>query len=97
MKINFGDIGASLGSRILAHDVRKRIEISLRRNDFVVFDFSNVEFISHSFADECFGKLLFEWKLDELKEKSTFKNTNQLINRTIALTLTERLVQLEEV
>lgn len=96
MEINFGEIGTSLGTRFLGLDIRNKIEMSLRKNDFVTFDFSNVQFISHSFADECFGKLLIEWNLEELKKKSTFKNTNQLIKRTIAFTLKERLLQIEE-
>jgi hypothetical protein len=54
-----------------------------------------VEFISHSFADECFGKLLLSMKIDELKRKTTFKDANTLVKRTIAFALKERLLQLE--
>ena len=95
MTINFKNSGTSLGTRFLGQKFRLEIEESLSKNEFVVFDFNGVDFISHSFADECFGKLLLEIKLSDLKEKTTFKNANELIKRTIAFTLKERLLKEE--
>jgi hypothetical protein len=97
MKINFSSLGTHLGTRFLGETMRKDIELALKEKEFVTFDFSGVEFISHSFADECFGKLLLSMKIDELKRKTTFKDANTLVKRTIAFALKERLLQLETV
>lgn len=59
MKINFSSLRPHLGTRFLGETMRKGIELALKEKEFVTFDFSGVEFISHSFADECFGKLCF--------------------------------------
>lgn len=95
MKINFSSLDTHLGTRFLGETMRKDIEKALELEAFVTFDFSGVEFISHSFADECFGKLLLSMKIEELKRKTTFKNANILVKRTIAFALKERLLQLE--
>lgn len=94
MIIIFSSIGPHLGTRFLGETMRKDIEQALASEDFVTFDFSGVEFISHSFADECFGKLLLSLKIEELKSKTTFKDANTLVKRIIAFALKERLLQL---
>jgi hypothetical protein len=91
MFINF----SHLSKRFLGETMRKDFELARKEEGFVPFDFSGVEFVSHSFADECFGKLLLSMKIDELKKKTTFKDANTLIKRTIAFAPKERLLQLE--
>lgn len=93
MTISFSHLGA----RFLGEAIRKDIELALKEQEFVTFDFSGVAFISPSFADECFGKLLLTMKIEDLKSKSTFKDANTLVKRTIAFALKERLLQLETV
>lgn len=95
MEIKFGHIGSSLGTRVLGQKLRLEIEESLRNGDFITFDFKGVNMVSHSFADECFGKLLLTLELTELKTKSTFTNTNELVKKAVAFTLKERAKQLE--
>ncbi|WP_194775023.1 STAS-like domain-containing protein [Pararhodonellum marinum] len=95
MTINFSHIGTHLGTRVLGESIRKDIEIALEQNQLVTFDFSGIDFISHSFADECFAKLLISMKIEELKKKTTFKDANKLVKRTIAFALKERMLQLE--
>ncbi len=90
MEIHFGEINNSLGTRVLGQKLRTKIEQSLSNGDFVIFNFEGVNSVSHSFADECFGKLLISWNLEDLKSKSTFRNTNDLIKKTVAFTLKER-------
>lgn len=94
MKISFGHIGSSLGTRVLGCDIREEVSIALFRQEFVCFDFKNVEIISHSFADECFGKLLLDFDIDFLRDHSTFLNTNEEISKAISFTLKERARQL---
>lgn len=95
MTINFKNTGNNLATRFLGQEFRMDIELALSKNEFVVFDFEGVVFISHNFADECFGKLLLTIKLSELKQKTTFQNANELIKKTIAFTLKERLIEEE--
>lgn len=94
MQINFGHINSSLGTRVLGQKMRLEIEESLNNGVFVIFNFEGVNTISHSFADECFGKLLLSWSIDDLKAKSTFQNTNPLIKKTVAFTLKERAAEM---
>lgn len=94
MEINFGHIGNSLGTRVLGKEIRLEIEESLKNGEFVTFNFEGVKLISHSFADECFAKLIEVVELSELKKKSTFKNANDLVKKTIAFTIKERAQQL---
>lgn len=94
MEINFGHIGNSLGTRVLGKEIRLKIEDSLKSEQFVTFNFEGVKLISHSFADECFAKLLEVVELEELKMKSTFINTNDIIKKTVAFTIKERAMKL---
>lgn len=96
MILNFGHIGNSLGTRIIGQRLRGQIEMNLRRGEFVSFDFSDVSSISHSFADECFGKLLLSFDMQFLKKNSTFINTNEVVKRTITFSLKERANDLVE-
>lgn len=90
MEIIFGNISKSLGTRMLGSKIRTDIEKSFSKGEFVLFDFEGVTSISHSFADECFGKLLLSFELKFLQSQSTFRNTNELVQKTILFTLNER-------
>ena len=94
MEIKFGHIGNSLGTRVLGKKLRLEIEQSLKSEEFVTFNFEGVKLISHSFADECFAKLIEVIELNDLKRKSTFINTNDIIKKTVAFTIKERAMQL---
>jgi hypothetical protein len=54
------DYGALLGSRWLGMQVRTRIEKALDAGETtrIVVDAEGIDSMSHSFADECFGKLV---------------------------------------
>jgi hypothetical protein len=91
MVLKFNISGDSLGTRFLGKTLRLKIENSIKEGENVVFDFSGVNNISHSFADECFGKLLLSWELPDLRSKTTFTNTNEFVKKTIAFTLSERM------
>ena len=94
VEIKFGHIGTSLGTRVLGKKLRLEIEQSLNSGKFVTFNFEGVKLISHSFADECFAKLIENMELQDLKQKSTFINTNDLIKKTVAFTIRERAEKL---
>jgi len=90
MNIQLKNINKSLGTRSLGRRLRLEIEENLKKGEFIFFDFSDVDFISHSFADECFGKLLLTWDISELKKRTTFINTNPLVKNIISFTFKER-------
>lgn len=95
MELIFNTSGNALGTRFLGRNIRVQIENSIKNGETVVFNFEGVNIISHSFADECFGKLLLNLELQDLKSKTTFKNTNETIKKMISFTLSERISNLE--
>ena len=91
MLIEFGHIGSHLGTRFAGATVREKITSYFNDTDKFVFDFAGVETVSKSFADECFAKLIFEFDVEQIRRKTTFKNTSPYIKATIANAYKERL------
>jgi len=91
MRIEFSHIGKHLSTRVAGASVRKIIIRSLEKNERVIFDFSNVEVVSNSFADECFAKLVLNFDLPMVKEYTTFQNASPFIKAVIANSFKERL------
>jgi hypothetical protein len=89
--INFNKIGSHVGTRITGASIREKIEQAFKDGKRVIFDFEGVASISPSFADECFAKLLLTYEYEQLKEKSTFRNTSPFIKRPIENAFVERL------
>ncbi len=81
--ISFGDIGSSLGTRDLAARIRASIIDEIEINEKVYLDFSGVEVVTNSFADECFRKLRETLNDKEFRTKVTFLNANDFIQRVI--------------
>ena len=94
MNLEFKHISNQLGTRLEANEIRLGISDALKKNQRVIFDFSEVDVITNSFADECFGKLLLEFDLKELKSKSTFINSSEFVSSTIANAINSRIVEL---
>lgn len=92
VNLNFRDFGPNLGTRQLGEKARRRLLAMLDAEDRVGLDFDGVNVVSNSFADECFGKLLQNMPLDELKRKTTFLNVNDFSRVNIALALKRRLL-----
>ena len=91
MRIQFSQFGKQLATRVAGSVVRETIVKSIERNEKVIFDFSDVEIITNSFADECFAKLVFDFDLPKVKEHTTFQNANPFIKAVIANSFKERL------
>lgn len=91
--IAFKEIGAHLGTRIAGASVRKNIVEAFGNTEKIVFDFSEVQTVSNSFADECFAKLIFDFQFDVIKSKTTFSNASPFIKAVIANAFKERLSQ----
>ena len=91
--IEFGHIGTHLSTRFAGASVREKILLDFDEVEKFVFDFSGVETVSNSFADECFAKLIFTKEMSLIKEKTTFKGANPFIKAVIANAFKERLQQ----
>jgi hypothetical protein len=96
MVIQFKNISTNLGTRISGAEVREQIIGHLNNGEKLVFDFSDVEVVSNSFADECFAKLIFNFEMDKIKEFTTFQNASPFIKTVIATAFKERLYKLQE-
>lgn len=91
MKIKFCEFNSSLGTRRLGNSIRQSIITNMGNEEKIIFDFENVELISNSFADECFGKLIDEFGLQHVKGKTTFVNTNGLVSLVLRKAISDRL------
>lgn len=90
----FSDYGDSLGTRNIGAKIRADLRPLLDGDEKVVLDFSGVDTVTNSFADECLAKLLLEMTLDELKSKTTFRGLSPMAERSILTALKRRLEQI---
>ena len=63
---SFIQYGENLGTRPLGQRVRESLLPMIDQNDLVVLDFTGVNVVSNSFADECIAKLLLQMMLTAL-------------------------------
>lgn len=56
----------------------------------VILDFTGVNVVTNSFADECIAKLLLEMSLADLKKHTTFRGLNPLAERCVLVALQRR-------
>ena len=89
----FSNIGENLGTRMLGEKVRNELLPLIQNNDKVILDFSGVDVVSNSFADECLAKLLLSMTFEELKQKTTFVSVNDFARKNIAIAFKRRLNQ----
>ena len=87
---SFRDFGENLGTRQLGQQVREKLMPLLNGNDRVVLDFTGVDVVSNSFADECIAKLLLTMSLAELKAHTTFRGLNPLASESVLTALRRR-------
>ena len=90
VEFKFIEYGTDFGTRDMGQKLRQKLLPLIQRNDKVVLDFTGVNVVSNSFADECIAKLLLEMPLDELKQHTTFKGLNPLAERSVLVALQRR-------
>ena len=90
MTFNFIDFGKYLGTRQLGQQAREKLIPLLEGDERVVLDFTGVDVVSNSFADECIAKLLLTMPLDELKAHTTFRGLNPLASESVLTALRRR-------
>ena len=82
-----------MGTRLLGARIRADLRPLLDGEEKVVLDFSGIDIVTNSFADECIAKLLLEMPLEELKSKTTFTGLTPLAERSILSALRRRRMQ----
>lgn len=87
---NFREFGENLGTRPLGKRVREQLLPLIEQNDCVVLDFTGVDVVSNSFADECIAKLLLVMSLSELKSRTTFIGLNPIASESVLTALRRR-------
>ncbi|SNU03460.1 protein of unknown function [Prevotellaceae bacterium MN60] len=90
VEFKFIQYGTDFGTRDMGQKLRQKLLPLIKENDKVVLDFTGVNVVSNSFADECIAKLLLEMSLEELKQHTTFKGLNPLANRSVLVALQRR-------
>lgn len=95
---SFNRYGTELGTRVLGTQVREELLPminSVTEGDKLILDFADVMVVANSFADECLAKLLLVMPVEELKKRTTFRNTNDFVRRTIAVAFKRRQSSIE--
>ena len=90
IRFNFKEYGESLGTRQLGKRVREQLLPLLEKDECVVLDFTGVNVVSNSFADECIAKLLLTMPLSELKSRITFRGLNPIASECVLTALQRR-------
>jgi hypothetical protein len=87
---SFREYGENLGTRPLGKRVREQLVPLLEQDERIVLDFTGVNVVSNSFADECIAKLLLTMPLSELKSRTTFRGLNPIASESVLTALQRR-------
>lgn len=90
VEFRFIEYGTDFGTRDMGQKLREKLLPLIKSNDKIILDFTGVNVVSNSFADECIAKLLLVMPLDELKRHTTFRGLNPLAERSVLVALQRR-------
>lgn len=90
VEFKFIEYGTDFGTRDMEQKLRLKLLDLIKSGQKVILDFTGVNVVSNSFADECIAKLLIEMPLDELKRHTTFRGLNPLAERSVLVALQRR-------
>ena len=90
VEFKFIEYGTDFGTRDMGQKLRLKLLDLIKSGQKVILDFTGVNVVSNSFADECIAKLLIEMTLDELKRHTTFRGLNPLAERSVLVALQRR-------
>lgn len=85
------EFGNSLTTRDIGEKIRVAITNSIKNNEVITVDFTDVNQMTHSCADEIFGKLAEEIGINGLKKNVSIKNTNETTSTIIKYVIARRL------
>lgn len=86
----FADYDTDFGTREMGARLREKLLPLIKGDERVVLDFTGVNVVSNSFADECIAKLLLEMPLEELKKRTTFRGLNPMAEKSVLVALQRR-------
>ena len=92
VEFKFIEYGTDFGTRDMGQKLREKLDHLplINGDEKVVLDFTGVNVVSNSFADECIAKRLLEMPLAELKRRTTFRGLNPLAERSVLVALQRR-------
>ena len=90
VEFKFRDYGTDFGTRDMGQKLRQKLLPLIKGDKKVILDFTGVNVVSNSFADECIAKRLLEMPLSELKSRTTFRGLNPLAERSVLVALQRR-------
>lgn len=96
VEFKFIEYGTDFGTRDMGQKLRQKLLALINNGEKVILDFTGVNVVSNSFADECIAKLLLDMSLDELKRCTTFKGLNPLAERSVLVALQRRYKVISE-
>lgn len=96
VEFKFKEYGTNFGTRDMGQKLRQKLLPLINGNEKVVLDFTGVNVVSNSFADECIAKLLLEMPLDKLKKHTTFQGLNPMAERSVLVALQRRYKVIKE-
>ncbi len=96
VEFKFIEYGTDFGTRDMGQKLRQKLLALIKGGEKVVLDFTGVNVVSNSFADECIAKLLLDMPLDELKHHTTFRGLNPLAERSVLVALQRRYKVISE-
>lgn len=89
-EFKFSLIASDFGTREMGAKIRKQLLPRFSEDSRIALDFTGVNVVSNSFADECIAKLLLDMPLEELKQRITFRGLNSMAERSILVALQRR-------
>ncbi len=93
---DFSQFGTDFGTREMGLRIRQQLRSHLNEGKRVKLDFTGVNVVSNSFADECIAKLLMEMPLEQLKRCTTFCSLTPMAERSILVALQRRYKVLQQ-
>lgn len=89
-KLLLAQYGDFLASRTLGKDARELVEEAVRSGGRIVVDFSGIDGISLSFADEFAGKLAANLGVDTLRATVRFHNAAEAVAGLLRMAIGNR-------
>ena len=96
VEFKFRKYDTDFGTREMGAKLREEIKLLMKGTDRVVLDFTDVNVVTNSFADECIAKLLLDMSLQELKERTTFRGLNPVAYKSVLVALQRRYHVMKE-
>ena len=92
VRMSMNNYGTTLCTRQSGRIAYEAVMDAFDHGETVVFDFSGVDSVTNSFADELFGRLALQLGMEKLKQLTSFVNVNATSARFIRSVMERRAV-----